>query len=708
MRSTFAGLNTVVRGLYAQQVGLDTVGHNVSNASTDGYSRQSVNLATTMPGTIYGSIGKMQIGTGVDIASIARVRDSFIDKQFWKETSTLGYAQTKQKTLSQIESVFMEPSDSGLQTTLNNFWNAWQTLSTNASDNGVRTLVRQRGVDLVDSIKNENDKLINMSTDINSTLKIKVGEVNHLTSEIAALNYQITRIEVGNDNANDLRDQRDYLVDQLSGLMKVSVKEDQYGNYTIQSAGATLVDGDKNLKLQTINDTNAQIYTKYGLEALKIVTEGGQNLQFTEASGEIKALLDSRDSTKAINGSGFGVLEYMNQLDTISKFLMKDFNEVHRAGYGTDDSTLTNFFGDGTNGGVSDAAFNGWDDAWAQSQGGWVNALKVNSDFFTTDGVKYIAAKTQPGGEIVPVQTVGSSGGSVHVNGTYLGTSPGNYSIRVTALGLGSSTSVTQSNTSGGSAALSGTYTGTGTTSYSVRIDTLDIDTGKVTGASYSTDGGSTWTAGTMDTSTAPPTFTLSDGVKIAMNNDLDNSVGNTYNFSVSPASNDRVSGVEYSTDDGATWTTGTIDKSTNPPAFQLSLGVRVSIADNTGNTVNNTYTFTVTEGNASGGNAVKLAERLKTDKVATLGNASLDTYYAATIGTLGTDAQSAQKFADNQQTLVNQVLNWRESVSGVSIDEELTNMIKFQKGYNSAARVLTTMDEMLDKLINDTGRVGR
>ena len=91
------------------------------------------------------------------------------------------------------------------------------------------------------------------------------------------------------------------------------------------------------------------------------------------------------------------------------------------------------------------------------------------------------------------------------------------------------------------------------------------------------------------------------------------------------------------------------------------------------------------------------------------LGNdISLDNYYNSLVAALGVQSQKAQAFAKNQQVLVNQITNWRESVAGVNMDEEMTNMIRFQKGYSAASRVITAMDEMLDKLINGTGQVGR
>ena len=491
MSSTFGGLNIVGRGLTAQQVSLETVGHNIANANTVGYSRQSVNLVTTNPQAYYGTNGTYQKGTGVDVASVTRARDTLVDKQMWKETSSLGYGQTMEYSLGKIEGIFHEPSETGMQTVLNQFWTSLQTLSTNASDEGTRTTVQQRGLEVVNAVQHASQQLQDMVTDINATLDIKITDVNQITNEISSLNHQIVNIETGGtDHANDLRDRRDTLVDQLSKLVNITISEDKTGSYNIQTSGTSLVNGDTAQKLATFSTKDPT----YGYSVENVVVAGStQKINFT--NGEIKGLLDGRDSTQG------GVKGYLDQLNTISQFLLKDFNAVHKAGVGTDNSTGTNFFGDDTN-------YKTWTPAAGEN---WISELQVNPKI--TDPVTGLAK--------IAAKTVSS-------------------------------------------------------------------------------------------------------------------------------------------------------------------------------------------QGSASGDNAVLLGNMLKTTVSPTLGNASLDSYYSSLISALGVQSQNAQRQTDNQTTLLKQITNWRESTSGVNMDEELTDMIKFQKGYNAAARVLTTMDEMLDKLINSTGTVGR
>lgn len=609
MSSTFGGLNIASRGLLAQQAALDTVGHNVSNANTDGYSRQRVNLGTTRTVDLYGSRGVNQVGTGVDIDSVTRARNSFVDKQMWAESSTLGYGTTMQSSLSKVEGVFNEPtSGTGLQTVLNQFWSAWQTLSTNASDSGARTAVRQRGVEVANAIQHAAEQLENMAVDVNSTLDIKVGNINQITSEIYGLNKQISTIETGgSDHANDLRDKRDLLVDQLSSLGNISVNEDQYGNYIIQSGGVTLVDKAGYTALTTEPSSKDPVYG-YEVKNVYVAPTGtapARPMNFT--GGEIKGLIDSRDSTTS------GVKGYLNNLDTISKFLLQDFNNVHKEGYGTDNSTGNNFFG---------APGTDYSSSSALADGKWLTELGtkgVNTDLFTGTGLNLIAAKTAAGSVTMSQSNV----------------------------------TMTQSNTSGGKAtvAVSGTYSSANsTTTITLKITSIGTG-GQVTGMSYSTDNGASYT---------PLVPTVS---------------GSTYTF----------------------------------PDFTVAgLTFTPGIATATANAANDTYTFTVPQGNAAGDNATLLANQLKTATSSTLGGATLDSYYASTIGTLGVQSQDAQRTVDNQQSLVDQITTWREETSGVNMDEEMTNMIRFQKGYNAAARILTTMDEMLDKLINGTGMAGR
>ena len=386
MSSAFGGLNTVVRGLMSQQVALNTVGHNISNANTDGYSRQSVSLSSAVPETIIGLNGKLQQGTGAETQSITRARDTFMDLQMWKENTTLGYAMTQEDTMSQIEGVFSISSDTGMQAVLDNFWSSWQTLASNASDDSTRNLVLQRGTELVNTIQQAGSKLKDMADSINTDLKLEIQNVNRITSDILVLNQKISLSELtGGGAANDLRDRRDLLVDQLSGYVKVQVSEDRDGNYIIQSDGVTLVAGRNAAELTTV----VRVDPDYGYEVLDIQV-GEMDMKLS--NGSLKGMKDIRDNTE------YGIKKYLNDLSVMSEFLLRDFNAVHRAGYGEDNVSGRNFFGE-ENTAYAETTFT--------KPGEWLTALQVNSVLLdqktATPGVQMIAAKT--------LATQGNAGG---------------------------------------------------------------------------------------------------------------------------------------------------------------------------------------------------------------------------------------------------------------------------------------------------------
>lgn len=706
MSSTFGGLNILSRSLYASQASLDTVGHNIANAGTEGYSRQRVNLETAFPsGEVYGR-NKNYSGSGVTVGSITRARDIFTDRQLWKETASLGYSQSSSEALSKLEEVFKEPSDTGIQTVLNQFWTSWQTLSTNASDSSARKEVAEAGTALVDSIKHAAQQLKDSAENVNFEVVSSVAKINQLTEGISELNNQIYFTEFsGTNHANDLRDSRDLLVDQLSKLVDVSVTEDSTGKYSIKSSGVSLVTTYGFTKLSTI-ETNNPPTEVYGYpETSVIVAETGKAVNFT--NGEVKALIDSRDSeTKGIKG-------YMDSLEKVSQFLLQDFNAVHRSGYGTDNINGRNFFGAASD--TTDPTKDLDYAAAGEPAGGWINELLLNPDINTTNGLEIIAAKTTTNGVDVtlPITNTGSGVPKIStVTGTY------------------SDGSATQTNVR-------------------VKITSIDSATGKVDGIKYSTDDGITWldpistvTDGKVDLSIAGLSFNLDASTL------TDPAVGNNYKFSLSLDSKVKTPIVtacsknigsavptvtttgtytggtnatvvrvrttaspfsaEYSLDGGNSW-----DPLVEAPPGTYTLttqGLTVNIPSASFPVQDNTYSFSLPgNNNASGDNAIKLGNRLKTDTSSvTLGNVSLDEYYSSLIGTLGIQSQDAGRTNTNQQTVIDQLTNTRQSTSGVNLDEEMTDMIRFQKSYNAAARVLTAMDEMLDKLINGTGAVGR
>lgn len=694
MLSTFGGINTAASGIYTQQAALDTVGHNVSNASTDGYSRQTANIVSNTPQTVDGSSGNYQIGTGSDVATVTRARDQFLDQQYWKENSTLSNTQNVQTLLGKVETSLGEPGDTGLQSVLNSFWQSWQDLATDASDDGTRTTVSERGVELVNAIQSSSKQLTNMVSDINDTISLRVGTINQDASEISQLNRQISLSEADGSHANDLRDKRDSLIDNLSSYGDTSVMEDSQGRYIVQFGNTTLVSAVSCEQLKTVNSLDPD----YGYEVTNVIVDNSSQNQVSFSNGELGSLINTRDST-----SSNGIKGYLNNLSSMSQFLLQDFNAVHRSGYGTDNTTNNNFFG-ASNNNYSITGVSG-----LYQKRAWIDALEVSPAILTTGGIAKIAAKSA--GDSIGVDQTNTLGGAatVFASGSYTGGStPTNVTIKVDSVTGSGVVSQIEYSTDGGK-----TYSApvTGSGSYTLTINGLSVTANfaNSTDTKVNDQYSFTLTQNTADKAIAIKPGNSNDGAGTILSATGTYANGDTATnvtvkvHTTSTSSPYTITSLDYSTDGGTTWVKGVTPTSGVFSATVSGVTVKFQIANTTGTSPeNDQYYFTLSKGNvASGDNAVLLGERLKSDTSQILGNQSLDGYYSSVVGALGVQSQNAARLQDNQQTLVSQITNSRQSVSGVDLNEEMTDMIRFQKGYASSAKILSTMNDMLDTLIN-------
>lgn len=246
------------RGLLASQMALNTVNHNIANANTEGYSRQRVNLEAFHPYTAPSSntqdVRSGQLGQGVTVESVTRVRDTFIDGQFRLENSILGMNTNIRNSLQQLEGILGEPSNAGINGSLQGFFDAAQELSLNPESIAVRQDFLQHAVDLVTIFQQQGNQLAGLqrnlvgdpavpgSFDI-SQLAIHVGDANNKLEEIAALNSEILTVLASGAQPNDLFDRRDVLLDELSKIVDISAVETPNGQVTVRIAGQLMVRG---------------------------------------------------------------------------------------------------------------------------------------------------------------------------------------------------------------------------------------------------------------------------------------------------------------------------------------------------------------------------------------------------------------------------------------------------------------------------------
>jgi flagellar hook-associated protein 1 FlgK len=464
------------RALFTQQRALDVTGHNIANANTEGYTRQIADMSASLPYTVpafNSPVTPLQVGTGVDITALRRVREGFLDAQIRKETSTFGYWESKRDALKKIEVILREPSDNGLRTVMDQFWSSMQELSKNPESEGVRALVRETGITLANTFNQLSKQFTDLQTDADTSIGIKVSEANNYASQINALNKQISVLQAAGQNANDLRDKRDLLVDKLAKIMNITYSEDAAGIMTITVGGVNYVDAATATTgiINTINKTGAGATLNWTLPPAGPVTVTG---------GEIYGLNEVY-ATITTN--------YLIDLNSLASTFASEVNTLHSAGFG-------------------------------------LGAVPPTGNNFFAGGPPITAANLQVAAPIL--------------------------------------------------------------------ADLKNI-------AAASTAAGSP----------------------------------------------------------------------------------------------------------GDGSNALKMAQ-LKQKLTMSAGTVTFDDFYRSLASRLGVQSQEAIRMSDNQDFLLAQLKNNRNEISGVSLDEEMTNMVRFQQSYNAAARLVTAMDEMIDVVVNRMGLVGR
>lgn len=367
--STFHGLEVARRGMMSQQAALYTTGHNIANANTPGYTRQRVNFEQTEP---YPAPARNrpqmpgQLGTGVTAGEIQRIRDSFVDAQFRSENSKFGYWQAKADMLRQMEDIMNEPSDTGLAKSMDEFWNSLQDLAVQPQNDGARRVVRQRGIALANTFNYIYNSLKAVQSDYRNEIDITEKRINSLLRQINQVNKQIGAIEPHGYLPNDLYDERDRLVDELSTYINIKIvpkssgglaspnAEGLYDIYLATPEGDILNDGTNQYQLiDSSTHTAFGIYIEYNgtnldspveqihFYELKQTEEGFENtvdkyqsLSFSNfnTNGSLKGYIEGYGYIEGADVKGL-YNKMLADLDEMAITFAEEFNKVHREGW---------------------------------------------------------------------------------------------------------------------------------------------------------------------------------------------------------------------------------------------------------------------------------------------------------------------------------------------------------------------------------------
>ncbi len=308
--------------IFASQTALSITGHNIANVNTPGFSRQEAVLSATTPAVI----GKGFLGRGVVVSNIRRNYDNFIQSQLIGQYQNYGKSSSLTRTFGQIEQIFNEAKDLGLSTPLMDYFNAWHDVSANPEGQTPRTVLLQKASALVLNAKQMERGILNNLKNTNEEISDIVERVNSIASNIAELNGRIVQSEGGSsESANDLRDRRDTLLNDLANLVEFTSYEDKNGSITVSVGMRNLVSGENanTLSARANENGDKDLYLD-GIDITSRVTRG-----------QLGGLISVRGHIESNSLKG---------LRKLIASITKEINILHASGYGLDGTTGNDFF----------------------------------------------------------------------------------------------------------------------------------------------------------------------------------------------------------------------------------------------------------------------------------------------------------------------------------------------------------------------------
>ncbi len=695
----FSSYQIARSGLKVSERGLFVTGHNIANSDTAGYVRQQAIIETSPYQTVYGKNGNiLQYGLGADIQETRQIRNTFLDVIYRQENTALGYYETRSATIEDVQAILNDPMGDGLQEIMNQFWDSWQELSKSPESLTIRALVRERGQALAHYFNQVGTQLDRLQKDLNSEIVVQIDEVNRITSRIAALNQKIATEEVASDSANDYRDQRNLLLDKLSLICDAKVNEMQDGQVNVTLGGYILVSKGTSKNLYVKSDSvNGNFYTPM-LEGTETVV----NIK----SGKLKGLLESRGEVSGLKGSykngtpneevditfavdaSLGSAELRNQIGSYIDGLNRsgvDYNirfvtmgstsSVYKDTVYTADN-IDDFLNDGD----IDSFF-----AATGTEGNFDNLITTLETIKEDNGFRTNAANVT---YVLSSLSINGNNGSFVSDGDATG-----YINRLKDIGTKTTIITSENYQEQGEDELEA---GWSTIAYGTGGDILKIGTDADSFSNmFSNINSNTRMAVNGNMGNIPSSTNIVSDIKVKLNSLLNAVVREVNYLSSTGYTLDGKPGVNFfkAIDDD----------------YPMEMG-NFSLSDElTGNDGLNNIVASSTVAVGDNTIARQIANLRDFDLLAdSSGKVSIDEYYRAIILDIGNQGSEAITSRDNQKTLVLSAEEQRTAISGVAMDEELSNMMKYKFAYDASSRVLNAIDSMIDKIVNSMGVVGR
>jgi flagellar hook-associated protein 1 FlgK len=659
--------NTGANSLLAHQRALQVVSQNLANVNTPGFSRQEAVFAPTETVTI----GKTQIGTGVEVTRIRQVVNTFVEHQINVSQQDLGRLQTQADGFVRLEGLFPDTADQGLNKALTEFFNAFRDVSTSPEGFTQRTVLLGKATALTAQFNQASSALSQLRRDLNTQVSQTITDVNSKASQVAALNGKIALAEASGQTANDLRDQRGQLLHELGKQIEIHTFEDASGQISVFVGRGNLL---------------IERNTTYALEGSASASNGGLLNVFYKGTdistfignGALKGLIGQRDTT---------IPNVLTQIDTLAASLANEVNKVHFTGFGLDGSTGNNFFS-----AVS---------VTAAAQSTNTGAATVGSGAITANSLltmhDYEIRFSTPTAYSIVDRSTGST-----IKGNYTGTAitaPTSSAPAVVTTGTNDTLNVTVDGIASGLITLTGAaapgkaypsgadlatelqtqINADATLAAAGKNVTVSFDTTTKRFVIVSTSAAAT-SAVDVTAGSARATLGLLAGTSTAASGSYGSP--KTFNFDGISA---QISGTVGADDVFAVNTTA--DAAKNLAVALTDPNKAAASATQSGLPTDNANAFAIIA--------------LQNTALATLGNGTMTTYYSSVASAVGTKAQTNTQALKAQESVQNQLDNLRGQTSGVSIDEELTKMLEFQRLYQASARLVTVADELLVTLLD-------
>lgn len=618
-------LSTGVSGLLASQIGLATTGHNIANAGTDGYSRQTVDFVArpAQGGGVY------YIGQGVDAASISRSYGQFLNTALQNATTDKSRADTLQQLSAGLNDVLS--GSGGLQGSLDSFFGAVGDLSNAATDTGVRETVLGKAQTLVSTFHTLSSRFQQTASDVSQRITQAVDQVNQYSDAIAKLNQQI-QVAVGKGGSpNDLLDKRDQLIRKMAGNIGITVVPQDNSTVNIYTGnGQALVNGTATFKIQAVANP-------YDATRVEVADSNGVIMSNQVSGGQLGALLEFRSTT---------LEPAQNQLGRAALALGQAFNNQHHQGVDLDGNQGGDFFSLGSPRVLANAGNTGSGTVSASVTG--LSNLTASDYMLRYQGGSW--SLTTSTGQAVPMTGTGTAADPFVADGVSftVGGTPAN----------GDSFQIQPTRGAAGDIGLA--------------VDS----TRQIAAASLLTASGASSNTG----SAAPGAVSVTDPTNAAL---------------TSGASIVFTSATTYTVNGGAvqTYTPG---QAISANGWSMTLSGTPATGDS----------FNVAPRGADAGdngNALSLAGLANTG-VLDGGVTTVNGAYSALTAAVGNAGQQAQQQLDTNTSIYNQAMQAQQNVSGVNLDEEAANLVRFQQSYQASAQVIRTASTLFNTLISTIG----